>query len=275
MFPRPVAAAPEPVEAERGADHDRARGRSRIPAPGGRARGAVHRDVGRAPGHHQRVRAKWRDRVPPGGVARSRRAGRSRTARTSSWSRASSSSPSCETPTAAAIDIQLTVVESFFQAGDRALLHMSVPTSSSARGERETPRAPVSEVAEAQIQYSAVLPEKSRMEVRVADVSLARDRASHRQGCRRRRHDAGRRDRARPKHDHGSAGRPYRPAAFGRYRMGCEITRIGAADRAFLGDLAASVRSGSPDQRRPETIEVLSQSRAEQAPLKERLRPAD
>ena len=60
------------------------------------------------------------------------------------------------------------------------------------------------------------------------------------------------------------------PAAFGRYRMGCEITWIGAGDRAFLADLAAVARSGSPDQRRPDTAEVLKESRTEQARLQER-----
>ena len=273
MFPRPVAAAPEPVEAERGADHDPP-AVSEFRPPAAALEEQFIAMLGELP-------ATISVFAPSGGIEYLQVASLDHAGRVIAYGPDEFMEPGFEfvaelrDAEGGGFDIQLTVVESFFQAGDRALLNMTVADIIERAGERETPRAPVSEVAEAQIQYSAVLPEKTRMEVRVADVSLRgialltdkvvavgdtmRVDAIVRgrniiMGVRVARID---------------------PAAFGRYRMGCEITRIGAADRAFLGDLAASARSGSPDQRRPETIEVLSQSRAEQAPLKERLRPAD
>ena len=167
-------------------------------------------------------------------------------------------------------DIALSVSESYFQAGDRALLHMTVADIIERTGERETPRAPVSERAEATIRYSAVLPEKSAFEVRVADVSargvalLAEKAVAV--------GDTMRVDAILTGRNVIMDVRVARvdPAAFGRYRMGCEITWIGAGDRAFLADLAAVARSGSPDERRPETTEVLKESRTEKSPLRER-----
>lgn len=167
-------------------------------------------------------------------------------------------------------DIKLTVSESYFQAGDRALLHMTVADIIERTGERETPRAPVSERAEATIRYSAVLPEKSALEVRVADVSargvalLAEKAVAV--------GDTMRVDALLNGRNVIMDVRVARvdPAAFGRYRMGCEITWIGAGDRAFLADLAAVARSGSPDERRPETTDVLKESRTEKSPLQER-----
>ncbi len=167
-------------------------------------------------------------------------------------------------------DITLEVVESYFQAGNRGLLHLTVTDVVERVGERETPRLPVSELAEASVVFSAVLPERFTMGVRVADVS-ARGLALLTEKtpavgdtltvnavvggrnivCRVR---VTRID----------------PAAFGRYRLGCEITRIGAADREYLGEIAASARSGTPDQRRPDKADVLKESRAEQGSLKER-----
>ena len=167
-------------------------------------------------------------------------------------------------------DIALSVSESYFQAGDRALLHMTVADIIQRTGERETPRAPVSERAEATIRYSAVLPEKSAFEVRVADVSargvalLAEKAVAV--------GDTMRVDAILTGRNVIMDVRVARvdPAAFGRYRMGCEITWIGAGDRAFLADLAAVARSGSPDERRPATTDVLKESRTEKSPLRER-----
>ena len=122
-------------------------------------------------------------------------------------------------------------------------------SSAPASGRRRERRCPSS--PRPPIRYSAVLPEKSAFEVRVADVSRAGSRFWPKRPSAV--GDTMRVDAILRGRNVIMDVRVARidPAAFGRYRMGCEITRIGAADRAFLADLAAAARSGSPEQRRP------------------------
>ena len=159
-------------------------------------------------------------------------------------------------------DITLQVAESYFQTGNRGLLHLVVTNVADRVGERESPRLPISEAAEAQIVYSVVLPERFVMAVRVADVSprgialltekvpavgdtLSVDAII-----------AGRNVLLRARVTR------IDPAAFGRYRLGCEITRIGAADREFLDEIASRAGSGgTKQQRRPDATEMLKESR--------------
>ena len=167
-------------------------------------------------------------------------------------------------------DIRLHVEEAYFQAGNRALLHVSVIEVIPRSGERETPRLPVSELAEATIEFSSTLPSRTTLEVRVADVSpqglalLVDNVPSVGDTMRVEALLGGRVVITRVRVTR------IDPAAFGRYRVGCEIIQIGAADRAYLGEIASGVRSGDASQRRPDTNNVLNQSRAEQAALKER-----
>jgi hypothetical protein len=67
------------------------------------------------------------------------------------------------------------------------------------------------------------------------------------------------------------------PAPYGRYRAGCEITEISDGDRRAVSALAAEQPDrGSEEQRNPEAVAALAESRAATTVLSERLAtPAD
>jgi len=65
-------------------------------------------------------------------------------------------------------------------------------------------------------------------------------------------------------------------APYGRYRAGCEITEISDADRRAVAALAAEAPdSGSEDQRNPEVVAALTESRAASTALSDRLGTED
>ncbi len=138
----------------------------------------------------------------------------------------------------AGYDIVTVVEEAFFEGGERGELHMSVTSITRRNGERESPRVAVSELCEATVLYSTALPTNSTMQARIADLSagglsLTLERLpAVGDTLRLRGMISGRLMILRVRVARVDA------AAFGRYRVGCEITQITPTDRAHLAELS-------------------------------------
>jgi PilZ domain len=170
-------------------------------------------------------------------------------------------------------DIVMSVAKAYFQAGDQALLHMDVADILPRSGYRETPRARLSEMAHARVLYSHSVPEGQEFEARLADASTygvafttdlalaIGDRVSLVMQLDGHRIDAN----ALVFHSE--------PAAFGRNRIGCEISVADADDRELLARLAAEDDGTTEQNRRPDLKDALAQSRADRAALQQRLNP--
>ncbi len=171
----------------------------------------------------------------------------------------------------AGYDVELRVEEAYFQAGDQALLYMTVREIVQRSGERETPRAQLAETAHAQVVFSQSLATGATYEVRLADISasgvsfisdqtpVVGDRFAVEIVLNGRRVLID------------SRVTRVDPAAFGRNRVGCETSLENDWDRAALERLAGQADTSSPDHRRPDMKDALAASRAEQAALQERL----
>jgi hypothetical protein len=62
------------------------------------------------------------------------------------------------------------------------------------------------------------------------------------------------------------------PAPYGRYRAGCEITEISDGDRKAVSAMAAAASDhGSEEQRNPEAVAALAESRSTSTALSARL----
>jgi hypothetical protein len=62
------------------------------------------------------------------------------------------------------------------------------------------------------------------------------------------------------------------PAPYGRYRAGCEITEINDGDRKAVSAMAAAAADyGSEEQRNPEAVAALAESRSTSTALSARL----
>jgi hypothetical protein len=170
-------------------------------------------------------------------------------------------------------DVVLTVAKAYFQAGDQALLHMDVTEIIDRAGQREKPRANLSEMARARIEFSETAAEGQEFEVRLADASergvafitdlelTLGDRVALEMRV---------------------DGRPMRltalvyhsePASFGRNRVGCEIAEAELPVRTMLASLAPEDDGRTALHRRPDLRDALEQSRADRAALQQRLKP--
>jgi hypothetical protein len=170
-------------------------------------------------------------------------------------------------------DVVFGVARAVFQAGDQALLHMDVLDIVPRSGEREAPRVRLAEMAQAFVRYSESLAPGEEFEVRLADLSergiaFVTDLAP----------TVGDRLRLTVRLD----GRAVElealvghvdPAAFGRNRVGCEISVRDPGDRDLIAGLAREDAAGSPHDRRPDLSSALWQSRAGQDALQQRLNP--
>jgi hypothetical protein len=170
-------------------------------------------------------------------------------------------------------DVVFGVAGAVFQAGDQALLHMDVLDIVPRSGEREAPRVRLAEMAQALVRYSESLAPGEAFEVRLADLSeggiafvtdlvpTVGDRLLLTLGL------DGRAVEVDALVGHVD------PAAFGRNRVGCEVTVRNPQDRALIAGLARGDSAGGPQDRRPELSNALWQSRAGQAALQQRLNP--
>ena len=172
-------------------------------------------------------------------------------------------------------EVELEVVEHFFQSVSEALVHLAVSGVRHRKARRASPRIAVSTSARAIVRYCRSLPRDAALEVRLVDISAT--------GCA---------FVTQKELDPGDLvhltfmleGREIRPEArivrldpapYGRYRAGCEITEISDSDRRAISSLAAvSATGGSEEQRKPEVVEALAESRAASSGLSTRIGPA-
>ena len=174
-------------------------------------------------------------------------------------------------------EVEFEVVEHFFHSTQEALAHLAVSGVRHRKARRASPRVAVSAQASAAVRYCRSLPRDTVLDVRVVDVSAT--------GCAfvtQKELDPG----DMVLLEFGLTGRRMRiesrvvrldPAPYGRYRAGCEITEIGDGDRRAVSALAAEQPDrGSEEQRNPEAVAALAESRAATTVLSERLAtPAD
>jgi hypothetical protein len=169
-------------------------------------------------------------------------------------------------------EVEFEVVEHFFQSVSEALVHLAVSGVRHRKARRASPRVAVSTPATASVRYCRTLPRDTELEVRVVDVSAT--------GCAfitQKELDPGdlvKLEFALEGRRLGPEARVVRldPAPYGRYRAGCEITEISDGDRRAVAALASETADdGSEDQRNPEAVAALAESRAASTALSARL----
>jgi hypothetical protein len=169
-------------------------------------------------------------------------------------------------------EVEFEVVETFFHSTQEALVHLAVSGVRHRKARRASPRVPISASATASVKYCRTLPRDTALDVRVVDISAT--------GC------------AFVSQKELSAGdlmlvefmladrrvqmetRVVRidPAPYGRYRAGCEITEINDGDRKAVSAMAAAAADhGSEEQRNPEAVAALAESRSTSTALSARL----
>jgi hypothetical protein len=169
-------------------------------------------------------------------------------------------------------EVEFEVADHFFQSTAEAQVHLAVSGVRHRKARRASPRVAVSTPATAVIKYCRSLPRDTQLEVRLVDVSAT--------GC------------AFVTQKELAAGdlvklaftlngrqmepeaRVVRidPAPYGRYRAGCEITEISDGDRKAISGVAEGTDEyGSEDQRNPEAVAALAESRAASTALSARL----
>ncbi|HET6848214.1 MAG TPA: PilZ domain-containing protein [Gaiellales bacterium] len=169
-------------------------------------------------------------------------------------------------------EVELEVVEHFFQSVSDALVHLAVSGVRHRKARRASPRVAVSTPARAIVRYCRSLPRDAALEVRLVDISAT--------GCAfvtQKELDPGDLVHLTFTLD-GREMRPEArlvrldPAPYGRYRAGCEITEISDGDRRAISALASvSAMDGSEEQRKPEVVAALAESRAATSGLAIRL----
>ena len=173
-------------------------------------------------------------------------------------------------------EVEFEVVEHFFHSVTEALVHVAVSGVRHRKARRASPRVRISVASSAAIRYGRTLPRNTELEVRIVDISAT--------GCAfltQKELDPG---------DLLHLRFPLRgrlieiesrvvrmdAAPYGRYRAGCEITEISDADRRAVAALAAEAPdSGSEEQRNPEVVAALTESRAASTALSDRLGTED
>jgi hypothetical protein len=173
-------------------------------------------------------------------------------------------------------EVELEVVEHFFQSASVALVHLAVSGVRHRKARRASPRVALSAPARAIVRYCRSLPRDTALEVRLVDISAT--------GCAfvtQKELDPGDLVHLTFMMD-GREVRPEArivrldPAPYGRYRAGCEITEISDADRRAISTLASvAAVDGSEQQRRPEVVEARAESRAAATALSNRLGAGD
>jgi hypothetical protein len=169
-------------------------------------------------------------------------------------------------------EVEFEVTEHFFHSVQDAMVHLAVSGVRHRKARRASPRVAVSTSASSRVIYCRTLPRDTAMEVRLVDVSAT--------GCAfvtQKELDPGdlvglRFTLASRQMEIEARVVRLDPAPYGRYRAGCEITEIQDADRRAISTLAAETPDhGSEDQRNPEAVAALAESRATSTVLSERL----
>jgi len=170
-------------------------------------------------------------------------------------------------------DVLLHVQGSFFQGGDRVLVHASVADVVTRSGVRSAPRAQLAGVGRVRVVFSSVLAIGDEFQVRLADASTTGiafiTDALPAVG-----------DRLAVAVDLGVRNVMLEalvahvdPAPFGRNRIGCEIRVEHEQDRQALAEISAqSSDRSSEDARRPELGDAMSQTRSISSALHQRLK---
>jgi hypothetical protein len=169
-------------------------------------------------------------------------------------------------------EVEFEVADHFFHSVAEAQVHLAVSGVRHRKARRASPRVAVSTPATAVINYCRSLPRDTELEVRLVDVSAT--------GCAfvtQKELAAG--DLVRLAFTlNGRQMEPEArvvridPAPYGRYRAGCEITEISDGDRKAISGVAEGTdEHGSEDQRNPEAVAALAESRAASTALSARL----
>lgn len=148
-------------------------------------------------------------------------------------------------------DVVLSVAECYFQAGDQTLMHLEVRSIDERPGERDAPRARVSDSALLTVIRSTRMHPGHEFQVRLADLSA--DGVAFLTELSLAIGDVVR-------VEAGVDGRPFSaearivrldPASFGRARVGCELIELGTQAREAIGRIAERFDEGSAGERRP------------------------
>lgn len=174
-------------------------------------------------------------------------------------------------PEGGGFDVILTVVRSFFQAGDQTLLHLEVSAIEERAGHRDTPRVQLSDSATVTVVRSDRLHSGHRFQARLADMSetglafltelplAAGDVVQV---------------------DTDVDGKPVAvearvvridTASFGRARVGCEVIHLAHESRAAITGAVGEQVDGSAEQRRPRAAQAREQHLAERKGLHSRI----
>jgi hypothetical protein len=169
-------------------------------------------------------------------------------------------------------EVEFEVLETFFHSTQEALVHLAVSGVRHRKARRASPRVPISASATATVKYCRTLPRDTAMDVRVVDISAT--------GCAfvtQKELSAG----DLMVVEFGLDGRNVRmearvvridPAPYGRYWAGCEITEISDGDRKTVSAMAPVPSDhGSEEQRNPEAVAALAESRSTSTALSARL----
>jgi hypothetical protein len=174
-------------------------------------------------------------------------------------------------PGGGGFDVILTVVRSFFQAGDQTLLHLEVTSIEERAGHRDTPRVRLSDSASISVVRSNRLHTGHEFQARLADLSetglafltelpLATG-------------DIVRVDTDVDGSPVTVEARVVRidTASFGRARVGCEVVHLEQQSRTAIVGAAGEQVDGSAEQRRPRAAEAREQHLAERKALHSRI----
>jgi PilZ domain len=169
-------------------------------------------------------------------------------------------------------EVEFEVVEHFFHSIPEAQVHLAVSGVRHRKARRASPRVAVSTPATAQIKYCRSLPRDTELEVRLVDISAT--------GCAfvtQKELATGDLVRVQAILSGRAIDLEARvvridPAPYERYRAGCEITEINDGDRKAVSAMAAAAADhGSEEQRNPEVVAALAESRSTSTALSARL----
>ena len=176
-------------------------------------------------------------------------------------------------------DVVLSVAECYFQAGDQTLMHLEVRSIDERPGERDAPRARVSDSASLTVIRSTRMHPGHQFQVRLADLSA--DGVAFLTELSLATGDIVR-------VEAGVDGRPFSaqarvvrldPASFGRSRVGCELIELSPQAREAIGRAAERFDEGSAGERRPQDgggeVRQLAELRGLQTRLNEQRRPGE
>jgi PilZ domain len=153
-------------------------------------------------------------------------------------------------------EVELEVVESFWHSQTEVLAHLGVNSVQHQKMRRASPRVNVGADAMLRVLFSRTQPNGSELEVKLADVSSTGAAFNSPKPV-----DPGDMIAIQATlngHEMSFEARVIRCdlAPWGRFRVGCQLTTVDAADRELIARMADEAPKGSAEQRKPEVVEA-------------------